>query len=77
MKKFDPRSLLGKNILDASSEAFMLQTHSLRIIKENDNLIELDEEDYEIKDPKCYDVEIKNDIIIFVHVNDYNEFKMK
>ncbi|CAB4124257.1 hypothetical protein UFOVP49_95 [uncultured Caudovirales phage] len=73
--KFDPRSLLGKNVLDAASEAFMQQTHSFRIIKEEDTVIQLDEEDYDTNDPKCYDVEIKNSIIVFVHVKPYNEWQ--
>ena len=74
--KFDPRFLLGKSLIDATGDAFMLQTHSIRVISDNGTLIELDEEDLAIKDPKCYDVDVVSGKITNVYVREYNEFKL-
>ena len=74
--KFDPRSLLGKSIIDAGGDAFVLQTHSIRVVRENGKDIELDEEDLATKDPKCYDVEVTNGKITFVFIREYNEHKV-
>jgi len=75
--KFDPRSLLGKDFIQESGNAFMLQTHALRVVKQDGKEIELDEEDLAIKDPKCYDVEVTKGKITFVHVREYNEHKVQ
>ena len=75
--KFDPRSVIGMGYIEAAGEAFIHQTHSFRVIKEDGNTIELDEEELDIKDPKCYDIELTKGRISFVHVREYNEHKVQ
>jgi hypothetical protein len=73
--KFDPRSLLGKNLIEASGEAFVHQTHTIRVVNDNGVDVKLDEEDMSLQIPTCYDVNVKDGKIIFVHLRPWNDFK--
>jgi hypothetical protein len=74
-EKFDPRSLLGQDVIQASGQAFINQTHSIRVVNENDQSVQLSEEEMAKKDPNCYDVNVKNGKIVFVHMRPWNSFK--
>lgn len=76
-EKFDPRTLVGKDFIQASGTAFVEQTHTLRMVNENGVDVELDEEEKEKQDPNCYDVNVKDGKIVFVHVRPWNNHKVK
>jgi hypothetical protein len=71
--KFDPRSLLGKDLIQAAGEAFVQQTHSIRVVAQDGKSVHLDEEETAKQDPKCYDVNVDEGKIVFVHLRPWNE----
>jgi len=77
MKKtaFDPRTLLGQDLIQASGEAFMNQTHSIRVIRTDGKESVFDEEELAKQDPTCYDVDVNKGKITFVHFRPWNEHK--
>jgi hypothetical protein len=73
--KFDPRSLLGKDLIQASGEAFLNQSHSIRVIRTDGKESVFEKEELEKQDPSCYDVDVNNGKITFVHIRPWNEHK--
>ena len=76
-EKFDPRSLVGKDFIQASGGAFVEQTHTIRMVTQDGVAVELDEEEKAKQDPNCYDVDVKEGKIVFVHVRSYNDHKVQ
>jgi hypothetical protein len=73
---FNPKSLVGADVVQAAGQALLEQTFSVRIVNRDGVDVPLTEEEMARQDPRCYDVNVKDNRIVFVHIRPWNEFKM-